>query len=104
MHFLVIARMHDPKDHETQRRRLEAREAHLAGAAKLAAEGKLLLGGPIFDDDGEPLGSAAVGNFESRDALDEWLRNDPYVLADVWQDIEVLSYKVSPHYNLGQKS
>jgi uncharacterized protein YciI len=101
--FVIIAKMRDPKDPETQRRRLEARDAHIAGAAKLAAEGKLLVGGPIFTDEGEPLGSAAVGNFENRAALDEWLRNDPYVTNGVWQDIEILSYKVSPHYKLGPK-
>ena len=99
MDFLVIMRMRDPADPETQRRRTEARPHHLAHAAKLQEQGHLLIGGAVFADDGEtPAGSAAVARFDTREQLEAWLRNDPYTLAGVWQDFEIIPYRVAPHY------
>lgn len=100
MQFLIIAR--DGSDAEALQRRLAVREAHLANAARLQAEGHLLIGGALLGDDGGMIGSAAVAEFDSREALDEWLRTDPYVTGDVWRDIEVLPYRVAPHYDFGQ--
>jgi hypothetical protein len=99
MDFLVIMRMHDPADPETQRRRTEARPHHLVHAANLQEQGHLLIGGAIFADDGEtPAGSAGVARFDTREQLEDWLRNDPYTLAGVWQDFEIIPYRVAPHY------
>ena len=70
--------------------------------SRLQAEGHLLIGGALLGDDGGMIGSAAVAEFDSREALDEWLRTDPYVTGDVWRDIEVLPYRVAPHYDFGQ--
>ena len=101
MQFLIIAR--DGRDQDALKRRLAVRERHLENAARLQADGKLLLGGAILDDDGNMVGSAAIADFESRQALDDWLRSDPYVTGNVWQDIEVLPYRVAPHYDIGKK-
>lgn len=98
MEFLVIMRMRNPKDPQVQQRREQAREAHLAGAAELQKNGHLLIGGAILDDEGNPAGSAAIAAFRTREELDEWLRTDPYTKADVWQDFEVIPYRVAPHY------
>jgi len=99
MDFLVIMRMRDPTDPETQRRRDAARPHHLEHAAKLQAQGHLLIGGTIFAVDGEtPAGSAAVARFPTREALEEWLRTDPYTIAGVWQSFEIIPYRVAPHY------
>lgn len=100
MQFLIIAR--DGTDAAALRRRLAARDAHLANASRLQAEGHLLIGGALLDDDGGMIGSAAVAEFDSRAELDEWLRTDPYVTGDVWRDIEVLPYRVAPHYDFGK--
>ena len=34
-------------------------------------------------------GSALIMEFENRTALDEYLRNEPYVVEGIWQRIEV---------------
>lgn len=94
MQFLVIAR--DGEDSEALNRRLKVREAHLAGARKLAAEGRIVEGGAILDDDGKMLGSAVIVDFPDRAALDDWLKNDPYVTGDVWRKIDIMPFRLAP--------
>ncbi|MEO3432456.1 YciI family protein [Inquilinus sp. CAU 1745] len=94
MQFLVIAR--DGEDPDALDRRLKVREAHLAGARKLAAEGRMVEGGAILDDDGKMVGSAVIVDFPDRAALDDWLRNDPYVTGDVWRKIDIMPFRIAP--------
>ena len=47
-----------------------------------------------MDDEGKMKGSALVMEFESRAALDEYLKNEPYVVEGVWQKIEVETMNV----------
>jgi uncharacterized protein len=94
--WLIIAR--DGTDAQAQERRMAARPAHLENAAKLQAAGHLLVGGALLDGDGRMIGSACVAQFATRAELDEWLRTDPYVTGNVWQDIQILPYRVAPHY------
>lgn len=94
MQFLVIAR--DGEDSEALDRRLKVREAHLAGARKLAADGRMVEGGAILDDDGKMVGSAVIVDFPDRAALDDWLRNDPYVTGDVWRKIDIMPFRIAP--------
>jgi uncharacterized protein YciI len=95
--WLIVAR--DGTDTQAQERRLAARAPHLANAAQLQAQGHLLVGGALLDDDGRMIGSACVAQFETREELEAWLRTDPYVTGNVWQDIEVMPYRVAPHYD-----
>lgn len=97
MQWLIIAR--DGTDPEAPERRRKARPAHLENAARLQAKGHLLVGGALVDDDGGMVGSACVAQFATRDELDAWLSNDPYVTGGVWQDIQVMPYRVAPHYS-----
>lgn len=97
MQWLIIAR--DGTDAQAQERRMAARPAHLENAARLQARGHLLVGGALVDDDGRMIGSACVAQFATRAELDEWLRSDPYVTGDVWQDIRIMPYRVAPHYD-----
>jgi len=94
--WLIIAR--DGTDEQAQGRRMAARSAHLENAARLQARGNLLVGGALVDDDVRMIGSACVAQFATREELDEWLRTDPYVTGNVWQDIQVMPYRVAPHY------
>ena len=96
MQWLIVAR--DGRDAQAQERRTAARPAHLENAARLQSEGHLLVGGALVDDDGQMIGSACVAQFATRAELDAWLRTDPYVTGNVWQDIQVLPYRVAPHY------
>ena len=97
MQWLIIAR--DGMDAGAPERRMAARAAHLANAAGLQAKGHLLVGGALIDDAGRMVGSACVAQFATRAELDAWLRTDPYVTGAVWQDIQVLPYRVAPHYD-----
>jgi uncharacterized protein len=96
MQWLIIAR--DGSDEGAPERRQAARPAHLENAARLQEQGHLLIGGALLDEDGRMIGSAAVAQFGTRDDLDAWLRTDPYVTGGVWQEIEVIPYRVAPHY------
>jgi uncharacterized protein len=96
MQWLIIAR--DGSDEGAPERRQAARPAHLENAARLQEQGHLLIGGALLDEDGRMIGSAAVAQFATREDLDAWLRTDPYVTGGVWQEIEVIPYRVAPHY------
>ena len=97
MQWLIVAR--DGTDAQALERRMVARAAHLENAARLQAEGHLLVGGALLDDDGRMIGSACIAQFDTREELDGWLGADPYVTGKVWQDIQIMSYRVAPHYD-----
>lgn len=87
MEFLVIA--YDGRDPEAKQRRLRARPAHLESVQAMKQAGTFINGGAILDDEGEMIGSTLYVDFPSREELDRWLKNDPYVTGGVWVDIEV---------------
>lgn len=93
MQFLITA--YDGKDDEAQARRAAARPAHIDGAKSLKDAGNILIGGAILDDEGNMIGSSMVVEFEDREALDQWLHNDPYVTEGVWQDITVSPFRTA---------
>ena len=82
MQFLVLA-----YDGENKlAKRLEVRPQHLANLPK---DHVICAGGLLTEDTGQMKGSAMVMEFESRSALDEYLRTEPYVVAGVWEKITV---------------
>ena len=93
MQFLIIA--YDGTDSEAKARRSAARSAHIDKAQALLAGGHVLIGGAILNEKEEMIGSSLVVEFESREALDQWLQNDPYVTGNVWQDITVQAFRTA---------
>lgn len=93
MQFLITA--YDGKDEEAASRRAAARPAHLDGAKELLEAGHILIGGAILDDEGNMIGSSLIVEFEDRDALDQWLNNDPYITGDVWQQVTVQPFRAA---------
>ena len=93
MEFLVTA--YDGKDANAPARRAAARPAHVERAGALAENGQLLIGGAILDNSGNMIGSSLLVEFENREALDQWLENDPYVTAAVWQQISVVPFRTT---------
>lgn len=57
----------------------DAMAAHLARSRHLHAQGTLLMAGAFFDAPGEPVQTMAV--LTSREAAEDYARNDPFVLA-----------------------
>lgn len=68
-------------------KRLEVRPRHLEGMKKLGKQ--IICAGGLLDEEGKMKGSALVLEFPDRTALDEYLKNEPYVVEGVWQKIEV---------------
>jgi uncharacterized protein YciI len=94
MQFLIIA--YDDTDEGALDRRMEAREAHLAVARKMAAAGTMIVGGAILNDAGRMIGSSCIVDLPDRDAVDDWLAKDPYVTGHVWQKVEVRPFRLAP--------
>ena len=94
MQFLIIA--YDGTDEGALDRRMAAREAHLVGARAMKANGSMIVGGAILDDDGRMVGSSCIVEFPDRAAVDAWLAADPYVTEGVWQKIEVKPFRCAP--------
>jgi len=95
MQFIVIG--YDGTDAAALDRRMAAREAHLEMAAKYYQSGKWLYAAAILNEEGKMAGSMIVCDFPSREALDkEWLKNEPYILGNVWEKVEVKKAQVAP--------
>jgi uncharacterized protein YciI len=91
--FVVIAR--DGSDPDAVARRQAVRPRHLGGIQPLVDAGNILMGGAMLDDEGNMRGSVLLVDFPSRAELDAWIDDDPYVTGDVWQQIEIVPFRVA---------
>jgi uncharacterized protein len=96
MQFLVIA--HDGTDEQALARRLAVRESHIRLGDRMRDEGKLLYGVAILDEAGKMVGSVLICQFDSREQVDEWLKVEPYMTGNVWQQVEILNCRVGPSF------
>ena len=92
MQFLITA--YDGKDDKALDRRLAARDSHLARGKTFSDLGNILKGGAIISDAGAMIGSALLVEFDSREEVDKWLEEDPYVAGNVWNEITVVQVKL----------
>ena len=94
MQYLVIA-----YDNEgALEKRLEVRDAHVQGAKKLMAEGKIINAGALIEED-QMVGSTLFIDFENEDEIDKWLENEPYVTNGVWnmEEFQIVPVKLLPN-------
>jgi hypothetical protein len=93
MQYLIIAYDND----NALDKRLEARDAHVQGARKLMAEGKIIEAGALIEED-QMVGSTLFVNFENDDELNEWLESEPYVTNNVWNmdEFQIVPVKLLP--------
>ncbi|MES2906687.1 MAG: YciI family protein [Pseudomonadota bacterium] len=96
MQFAVTA--YDGADADALQRRIAAREAHLALGDQMIAAGQLLFATALLNAESQMCGSIMMVDFESRTALEEWLKIEPYVTGQVWQKIDVVPCKVGPRF------
>ncbi len=77
----------------TLEKRLATRPAHLARLQQLDAEGRLILAGAMPKDPSNPqagfYGSTMIVDFDSREALDAWLQDEPFLKEGVYSHIDV---------------
>lgn len=91
--YVIIAR--DGTDDQALNRRLNARPAHLAGAARLKENNHFVIGGALLGDNGQMEGSVMIVQFETADQFTDWYDNEPYITGAVWKTIEVKPFKVA---------
>ncbi|MCR5153690.1 MAG: YciI family protein [Lachnospiraceae bacterium] len=68
-------------------KRMEVRPRHLDGMAKLSDH--IICAGGMLDEEGKMKGSVLIMEYNTRAELDEYIKNEPYVLEGVWEKIEV---------------
>ncbi|WP_179990887.1 YciI family protein [Acinetobacter sp. YH1901141] len=77
----------------TLEKRLATRPAHLARLQQLDAEGRLIVAGAMPKDPSNPqagfYGSTMIVDFDSREALDAWLQDEPFLKEGVYTHIDV---------------
>ena len=73
-------------------KRMAVRARHLEGIKALGRQ--VICAGGMLDEEGRMKGSALVMEFPDRAALDAYLANEPYVVAGVWQKVEVETMNV----------
>ena len=95
MQFLVIA--YDYKD--ASDRRMAARDQHIALGNKMRDAGELLYAVAILNDESKMIGSVYILEVSSRQKIDEWLSNEPYMKQKVWDTVQVLPCRVGPSFS-----
>ena len=93
MQYVVMA--WDGTDNGAPERRLAARPTHLERIRPRVDAGEVLVGGAILGDDGAMIGSVLLMDFDSREALDEWLSSDPYTTNGVWERVDVRPFRAA---------
>lgn len=96
MQFMLLG--YDDADPDALNRRMAAREAHIALGDKLVAEGHMLYGTAILNDNDKMIGSMLILDYPSRADLDAWLKIEPYVIGDVWREIKIVPVRVGPSF------
>ena len=96
MQFVIIAR--DATDEGALERRTKARDAHIADVNAGIDNGTNHMGAAMLNDVGEMCGSVMVVEYETRAALDAWLKTEPYVQGKVWGDVEIIECKIPPKF------
>lgn len=96
MQFCVIG--FDGDDAEALKRRLAARDQHIALSDEAIKKGEQIMGAAILDEQEQMCGSIMIVDFPSEKELEEWLDNEPYVTGEVWQEIQIIPVKVGPSF------
>ncbi|MEM0911348.1 MAG: YciI family protein [Pseudomonadota bacterium] len=95
MYYIIYAK--DKPD--SLSKRLAARPQHLQRLEALKDSGRLLVAGPMpaidSDTPGEAgfTGSVIIASFDSLEDAQRWASSDPYIAADVYEDVEVNPFK-----------
>lgn len=96
MNYYVISCEDAPDSFEKRR---SIRQAHLAHLAALQRENRLLLAGPVYDQETpEPYpfgvsGSLIIGEFSDIEAAKAWAAADPFATAGVFARITVRLFR-----------
>lgn len=84
MKYILICR--DGKDADAMNRRLSAREKHLKDIQK---NENFVFGTAILEEE-KMVGSVMVMDFENKNQVQDYLKNDAYTQGDVWKNVEII--------------
>ena len=87
MQFIITA--YDGADSEALERRMDFRPRHLENMKKVMEQVKVLCAGGITNEEGVPVGSFLIMDFPTREALDNYLKTEPYITEKVWEQVKV---------------
>ncbi len=90
--FALVA--YDYNDEGALDRRLACRESHLEGLRTLYRSGNFVSGGVILNDAGKMIGSNAHFRFATREDLEAWLAQEPYMTERVWEQVDIREVKL----------
>ena len=93
MQFILIA--YDGPDEGAFERRMKSRPEHLEKISRVKKAGEILCGGAILDDAGKMIGSMILYDVPDRAALDERLKDEPYIYNKVWEKIEIRPFRLA---------
>jgi uncharacterized protein len=91
--YIVYAK--DYTDTDALSRRMAARPAHFDGVKALKARGCFILGGALLNEQGTMIGSTMVLEFPAQSDFDAWYAEEPYILGNVWENVEIHQAKIA---------
>jgi len=84
---------------DSMQKRRSVRQAHLQRLQELENQDRLIVAGPMLNEDQDinlthgVRGSLIIADFPNIDAAKAWAAADPYVTADVYQNVTVVPFK-----------
>jgi len=93
MQFILIA--YDGTDPGALERRMKSRPEHLEKISKVKKAGAFLFGGAILNDTGQMVGSVILYDVPDRAALEERLKDEPYIYNQVWEKFEIKPFRLA---------
>ena len=80
----------------TVEKRIATRPAHVARLEQLDDEGRLIVAGALPKDPNNPqagfYGSTIIVEFESREAVDAWVAEEPFLKEGIYSHIDIKSF------------
>lgn len=85
----------DFTDDGALQRRLDTRPHHFEKAKALKNTGNFIKGGAMLNSEGKMIGSVMLMQFENDEALEQWKKNEPYIIGKVWEKVDIRPFKVA---------
>ncbi|MBY0545358.1 MAG: YciI family protein [Gammaproteobacteria bacterium] len=86
MPYIIIGR--DASDEHAIERRLRVRSKHIDYCAPFFSCGKILYACALLENE-KMIGSVMIFDFATRQEVDDYLTHEPYVINQVWANIEI---------------
>lgn len=94
MNFIVNG--YDYKDHTALERRMKAREDHMVGIKDMVTTGKILYAVAMLNEEDNMCGSVLILEMENKEAVENYLKNEAYIIGKVWEKVEIIPCKIPP--------